>query len=113
MACRALFGPFLCPNWSKWSIPSLFNLDSTKLHGKYLTVYVKRSEQTSPSPASADTPPPPPPRTAPIAIPLAATGRGVKMLIYGIYLAKMNFNWSAIFSDNCLQSWAKFQNCLP
>ena len=25
----------------------------TKLHGKYLTVYVKRSEQTSPSPASS------------------------------------------------------------
>ena len=22
------FWPFLCPNWSKWSIPSLFNLDS-------------------------------------------------------------------------------------
>ena len=35
------------------------------------------------------------------------------MLIYGIYLAKMNFNWSAIFSENCLQSWPKFQNCLP
>ena len=39
-------------------------------------------EQTSPSPASADTPP----RTAPIAIPLAATGRGVKMYFCYVWM---------------------------
>ena len=79
MACRALFGPFLCPNWSKWSIPSLFNLDSLetiRICIFRLIVPAKDDIFTKTISPPPPPPPPPPPDSYDSNTPPGHTGRG-------------------------------------